>query len=173
MRYFIIVFIFCTFTFSVNSQKIATFQFSLIIENLIVYKDFTDQLNKFKQKKFDELKKEEDLLIAKKKDIEESKILLSEIKYLSKISEFNDQKKVFEKKVIKLNNYLKENIDINEEKILKEIINIVKKISMENSIDIVLSDEQYFLTSDTIDISGEIYNNLNNLNMTLKLSEYE
>ena len=44
---------------------------------------------------------------------------------------------------------------------------------MKNGIDIVLSDEQYFLTSDTIDISGEIYNNLNDLNITLKLSEYE
>ena len=173
MRYFIIVFILCLYAFNVNSQKIATFQFLLIIENLKVYNDFTDQLNKFKEKKFDELKKEEELLIAKKKDIEESKLLLSEIKYLSKISEFNDQKKIFEKKVIKLNNYLKKNIDINEDKILKEIINIVKKISMENSIDIVLSDEQYFLTSDAIDISGQIYNNLNNLNITLQLSQYE
>ena len=44
---------------------------------------------------------------------------------------------------------------------------------MKNGIDIVLSDEQYFLTSDTIDISGKIYNDLNKLNIILQLSEYE
>ena len=173
MRYLSILIITCIFSFSVHSQKIATFQFSLIIANLDVYKEFTDKLNKFKEKKFDELKNVEELLISKKRDIEESKILLSEIKYLSKISEFNEQKKIFEEKVFKLNNYLKENIEVNEKIILNEVINIVKKISIENNIDIVLSDEQYFLTSDVVDISGQIYNNLNNLDILLQLSKYE
>ena len=173
MRYIIIVFILCLLAFNVNSQKIATFQFALIIENLESYKDFKIQLNKFKEIKFSELNKEEELLVSKKKELEESKIILSEIKYLSKVSEFNEQKKNFEQKVINLNNYLKENIEINENKILKEIVNIIRKISMENGIDIVFSDEQYFLTSDTIDISGKIYNDLNKLNIILQLSEYE
>ena len=173
MRYIIIVFILCLLAFNVNSQKIATFQFALIIENLETYKDFKNQLNKFKEIKFSELNKEEELLVSKKKELEESKIILSEIKYLSKISEFNEQKKNFEQKVINLNNYLKENIEINENKILKEIVNIIRKISLENGIDIVFSDEQYFLTSDTMDISGKIYNDLNKLNIILQLSEYE
>jgi len=173
LRYIIIVFILCLLAFNVNSQKIATFQFALIIENLESYKDFKIQLNKFKEIKFSELNKEEELLVSKKKELEESKIILSEIKYLSKVSEFNEQKKNFEKKVNNLNNYLKENIEINENKILKEIVNIIRKISLENGIDIVFSDEQYFLTSDTIDISGKIYNDLNKLNIILQLSEYE
>ena len=173
MRYIIIVFILCLLAFNVNSQKIATFQFALIIENLESYKDFKIQLNKFKEIKFSELNKEEELLVSKKKELEESKIILSEIKYLSKVSEFNEQKKNFEQKVINLNNYLKENIEINENKILKEIVNIIRKISLENGIDIVFSDEQYFLTSDTMDISGKIYNDLNKLNIILQLSEYE
>ena len=173
MRYIILVIILCLLAFNVNSQKIATFQFALIIENLEAYKDFKNQLNKFKEIKFSELNKEEELLVSKKKELEESKIILSEIKYLSKVSEFNEQKKNFEQKVINLNNYLKENIEINENKILKEIVNIIRKISMENGIDIVFSDEQYFLTSDAIDISGKIYNDLNKLNIILQLSEYE
>ena len=80
---------------------------------------------------------------------------------------FNEQKKNFEKKVINLNNYLKENIEINENEVLKEIVNIIKKISMENGIDIVFSDEQYFLSSDSIDVSVQIYNSINNLNLDL------
>ena len=173
MRYITLVILFCFLAFDVNSQKIATFQFALIIENLESYKDFKNQLNKFKEKKFSELNKEEKLLVSKKEELEDSKIILNEIKYLSKVSEFNEQKKIFEQKVNNLNNYLKENIETNENKILKEIVNIIRKISIENGIDIVFSDEQYFLTSDTIDISGQIYNDLNKLNIILKLSEYE
>ncbi len=173
MRYFTIVIFFCLLAFNVYSQKIATFQFALIIENLESYKDFKNQLNIFKEKKFSELNKEEKLLVSKKKELEDSKIILSEIKYLSKVSEFNEQKNIFEQKVNNLNNYLKQNIEINENKILKEIVNIIRKISIENGIDIVFSDEQYFLTSDAIDISGKIYNELNKLNIILQLSEYE
>ena len=156
-----------------NAQKIATFKFFIIIENLQVYKDFTTKLNQFKKKKFDELKKEEESLITKKKDIEDSKILLSEIEYLSRISEFNEQKINFEKKVNKLNNYLKENIEKNENIILKEIINIVKQISIKNDFDVVLSDEQYFLASENVDISGQIFNDLNNLQIKLELTKYD
>ena len=126
-----------------------------------------------KKKKFDDLKKEESLLISNKNEIEDSKILLSEIEYLSRVSEFNELKKNFEEKVNKFNNYLKKSIEVNENKILNEIVKIVKKIAVENEIDIIFSDEQYFLASDNIDISGQIYNELNNLNITLQLTPYE
>ena len=82
-------------------------------------------------------------------------------------------KKNFEEKVNKFNNYLKESIEINEKRILNEIVKIVKKIAVENEIDIIFSDEQNFLASDNIDISGQIYNELNNLNITLQLTPYE
>ena len=156
-----------------NAQNIAIFNISHILENLQVYKDFTHQLNEFQKKKFEELKKEEELLINEKKDIEESKILLSESEYLNRISIFNDKKNNFENKVNKLNNYLSTNIEINENKILNEIINIVQKIAMKNDIDIVFSDEQYFLATETINISDQIYKDLNNLEILLELSEYE
>ena len=156
-----------------NAQNIATFKFSIIIENLQVYKDFNTQLEEFKKKKFDQLKNEETLLINIKKEIEESKILLSEIEYKSRISKFEEKRNNFQKKVNKLNNYLNENIEINEEKILKEIVNIVKIIATENNIDIIFADDQYFLSTDNIDISGQIYNKLNNLNIILELNKYE
>ena len=173
MRYFCVIFIICFAATNLNAQKIAIFKFSLIIENLQAYKDFTLNLNEFKKKKFEDLKKEESLLITKKNEIEDSKILLSEIEYLSRISEFNKLKKNFEEKVNKFNNYLKKSIEVNENIILNEIVKIVKKIAVENEIDIIFSDEQYFLASDNIDISGQIYNELNNLNIILQLTPYE
>ena len=50
--------------------------------------------------KIDDLKKEESLLITKKNEIEDSRILLSENEYLKRISAFDIQKKILKKKYI-------------------------------------------------------------------------
>ena len=68
---------------------------------------------------------------------------------------------------------MQENIELNENKILKEIVDIVRSIAIENNIDIILFEEQYFLASDAVDISEQIYNKINNINIILQLSKYE
>ena len=173
MRYLIFFFLFSLFSFELHAQKIATFKFSLILDNLNAYKNFTNDLDNFKKKKFDELKSEEILLLEQKNEIEESKLLFSEEEYLNKVTEYNLIKEKFENKIKKLNNYLQKNIDNNEKIIMFQIIEILKQIAQENGIDIIFSDEQYFLSSDSIDVSEQIYNNINKLNLDLKLSEYE
>ena len=53
------------------------------------------------------------------------------------------------------------------------IVKILKKIAEDKEINIVFSDEQYFLSSDSIDVSVQIYNSINNLNLDLQLSKYD
>ena len=173
MKYLSITIIFCLVAFNVYAQKIATFKFAFILENLPAYNDFITHINDFKKKRFEELRKQEELLIIKKKEIDDSEVLLSKNEYLSIITEFNESKDNFENSVNKLNNYLKENIELTEKKILNEIANIIKEIATENSLDIVFFDEQYFLASDSMDISDQISNNLNNLKIILQLTPYE
>ena len=173
MRFFSIILIVCLTSFNLNGQKIATFKFSYILENLLSYKNFINQLDEFKKKKFNELQNEENALVAKLNEIEESKILLSEKKYLEKISEFDIEKQKFEKKVSKLNNYLNENLEKNENIILIQVVNIAKKIAIEKNIEIIFSDDQYFLALDNIDISEKIFKELNILNINLQLLIYE
>ena len=173
MKYLSITIIFCLVAFNVYAQKIATFKFAFILENLPAYNDFITHINDFKKKRFEELRKQEELLIIKKKEIDDSEVLLSKNEYLIIITEFNESKNNFENSVNKLNNYLKENIELTEKKILNEIANIIKELATENSLDIVFFDEQYFLASDSIDISDQISNSLNNIKITLQLSLYE
>ena len=173
MKHFYIIIIFCFFAFHVFSQNIATFNFSFIVNNLASYKDFKNQLDEFRKIEFEKLKLQEDLLIENKKEIEDSKLLLNETEYLNRINVFNKEKIIFENKVHKLNNFIQENINVNEDIILKEIINIVKIIATKKNIDIVFYDEQYFLSSETVDISKIIFEELSNLDISLKLSNYE
>jgi len=173
LKYIIIISITILLSINLNAQKIATFKFSLILENVVAYNNFTKDLESFKKKIFVELKDEENRLISLRNEIEDSKVLFSESEYLKKISEYNVAKEKFENKVNKLNNYLQENIEVNENKILFHIVKILKKIAEDKGINIVFSDEQYFLSSDSIDVSVQIYNSINNLNLDLQLSKYD
>ena len=56
---------------------------------------------------------------------------------------------------------------------MNQIITITKKIATENNIDIIFSDDQYFIASDASDLSQEILKNLINSNISLSLSKYE
>jgi len=159
-----------TFSFADN---IAIFQFSKILNNLESYKIFVNELENFKKKKFEEYKNEEQILLSKKNKIEESKILLDDDEYQRRIYNFNNEANLFEKKVTKLNNYLKINIENNEKIILNEINKIVKKIAIDKKIDIVLSEEQYFIASENIDLSELINISLNNIKLNLKLTPFE
>ena len=50
--------------------------------------------------------------------------------------------------------------------ILNEISIIVKNIAIENKIDLVFSDNQYYLSTDSIDISNIIIEKLNKAEFT-------
>ena len=95
MKYLRIIFIFFLFTTNADAQKIGTFKFSLILQNLESYKNFMIKLDDFKKKKFEELRNQENLLVTDLKEIEDCKILLIEIEYLSRISEVEEEKKKF------------------------------------------------------------------------------
>ena len=59
MKFIIIIFITCFLSINLNAQKIATFKFSLILENVEAYNNFTKELESFKKKIFVDLKNEE------------------------------------------------------------------------------------------------------------------
>ena len=145
---------------------------SLVLKNLESYQKFLIDLNNFKNNKFTELKIIEESLLKEKKEINDSKILLSQSEFEKKMIEFNQKSSNFQDKVNKLNSYLEINIRNNEQLILKEITEISKIIASENKIDLILFDDQFFLSSDIIDISKKIHEILNKRNINIKLSEY-
>ena len=173
MKIFYFVFILFFISFNANSEKIATFKLSHIFSNLIVYNEFLNELESFKKKKFEELKVIENSLLIKKNEIEDSKILLSEDEFNKRVNQFNIEKRQFEEKINNINILLQKNLEINEAVILNEIAKITKQIAIQKNIDIILSEEQYYLASDNIDISNLIFEKLNNIEIKLKLTDFD
>ena len=173
MRIFLFFIFFYLLSYNSYAINVATFQFSKILDNSIHYEKFRKELDIFKEKTFFDLKKEEENLFIKKNKIIDSKVILNEEEYKKKISEYEIETKNFEFKVNKYNNYIQSNIEFNENIILNKISTIVQNIVVENNIELVLNDNQYYLSSDNIDISNIIIEKLNKIELKLILKNYE
>jgi len=149
------------FSFSLNSTEIATFKISYVIDNSIEFSEFIDKLDSLKTKMQNELLKDENELIEKKNKIEESKIIFTESEYNQQIEDYNILANSFKEKFDEFNNHINMNIVKNKEIVINEIIDIVKILSSNNKIDIILNEDQYFLASDDVDISKQIIEILN------------
>jgi len=157
------------FSFSIYSAEIATFKLSYIIDNSLEFKKFFDKLDSLRTKLENELIEDENILISKKNKIEESKMIFSETEYSQQIENYNKLTSLFKGKLEDFNNHINMNIEKNKNILIDEIIEITKELSQSNKIDIILNEDQYFLSSEKIDISDKIIEILNKKQLDLKV----
>ena len=159
------------FSYSVDSTEIATFKISYIIDNSLEFDKFIVKLDVLKKKMQNELLEDEKVLIEKKNKIEESKIIFSESEYNQKIENYNILANSYKDKFEEFNNHINMNIEKNRNIVINEIIKITKKISLSNNFDIILNEDQYFLSSDNVDVSNQIIEMLNEKKLNLEIIE--
>ena len=97
---------------------------------------------------------------------------MTKSEYDTKTADFNIEKNNFELKIDKYNSYIRLNIEFNENIILNEISQIVKNIAIENKIDLVLNENQYYISSDHMNISNIIIQKLNKTKLELMLKDF-
>lgn len=164
----IIVFLFVTKSHAIN---IATIKIDYIINNVDNYKIFLNELNKKKQSIDDELRNKENILLKEKKDIEDSELILSSDEISIRLSEYDIKVNNFKEEINSFNSYFSQNIDINRNLIINQIIEIVKNISKDNFIDLIIDERNYFLSSDKIDVSLNVIEIINQRNINFNLLE--
>ena len=169
MKIFAFFFILFCLSNSIFAEKISTIKLSYLIENSIEYQSFIEKLKIKKQTIFENLTKDEKILEAQKIEIDESKIVLSEEEYNNLITIYNNEVKLYQEKIEKYNFLLEKNINFNQKKIIDEIYLLVKDISINNKIDLVLNEDQYFISSESNDISKLVLNELNNKELNLEI----
>jgi len=157
------------FSSSINAQKIATIKISYLITNSIVYSDFIKKLNITKKSFTNNLKVEEEKLIFQEKKIEDSKLILDDISLNKLIEIYNIEINNYQKKINNFNNEIDQVVNFNQNIIVNEIIPIVQLISETQNIDIVLNEDQYFLSAQNNDISEFVLKELNKKKIELKI----
>ena len=159
---FIIFTIICIFSKNLLALNLATINIAYILEKSISYNNFLDELSIKKLELQDTLVLKETELEKLKQDIDNAKLIISEDELNIMISNYNNQLKILDQEVKKINLFFSKNIENNKNIIIKQIISYIENISNESNIDIILTEEQYFMSSKKIDISDQIINLINN-----------
>ncbi|SVA29499.1 uncharacterized protein METZ01_LOCUS82353 [marine metagenome] len=142
------------------SNNIATINISYIIDKNIEFQHFLKNLDKEQKLMNDVFKKKNLQLENEKKEIEDLQLILNtqeiNIKnnlFIKKVEEFNAEIKQFDY-------YINKNIEINQNIIINKIIKIASDISNSQKIDIVFDETNFFISSDKIDISNLVIEQL-------------
>ena len=159
---FIIFTIICIFSTNLLALNLATINIAYILEKSISYNNFLDELSIKKLELQDTLVLKETELEKLKQDIDNAKLIINEDELNIMISNYNNQLKILDQEVKKINLFFSKNIENNKNIIIKQIISYIENISNESNIDIILTEEQYFMSSKKIDISDQIINLINN-----------
>ena len=169
MKYFFSYFFCLFFSFSLLSQEIATIKLSYLIENSKDYISFINDLESQKKSFYDSLIEQEKILNERKNEIEESKLILNNEEINKLVNDYNEDLIIYQDKIENYNFFVKNNIDTNQKIIIQEIIEIVQQISLERKFNIILNEDQYFISSESIDISKLVLEKLNNKKLNLKI----
>ena len=168
-RKLIIFIIFFIFPTNLSAINIATINIAYILEKSSSYNNFLDELSKKKLELQNALDIKEKDLTKLKQEIDSSKLIVNEDELNLMISNYNNKLQILDQEVNEINLFFSKNIEINKNTIIKQIISYIEEISIKSNIDIVFTEEQYFMSSKKIDISNEIITLINDDIIILKI----
>ena len=89
------------------------------------------------------------------------------------INNYNKELSKYDLLIENFNNHYQNEIIVARELILKEIINILEKYSLNNNLDLVLDSNSYIIASNAINITNIIDNKLDNIKLELEFKNFE
>ena len=144
-----------------------------LIDNNKIYKKTLKDIELNQQKYLEELDIKENELKIKLKEIEESKLILNKDEINLQIENYNNQLSQFTILIEEFNFHYQNQIISIREAILKEILLLLEKYALENNVDIILDSTTYLIASNSLDITNNINNELEKLNLNLEYKDFE
>lgn len=171
----IISFLTCIFIFfssAALSTNIRVLDFQKIIEKnnslTILYKKITDDQESHNLK----FENEEINLKNQLNKIEKLKLILDPVELEIEIESYNQKLNNFNKQIDNFNLHYEEQINNLKQKIINNILEILKKYSLNNNIDLILDSNNYILSSNSINITDKIIEQLNKKKIEINFEKY-
>ena len=142
------------------SNNIATINISYIIDKNIEFQNFLNTLDSEQKLMNDAFKKKNLQLENEKKEIEDLQLILNPQEISAKNNLFVKKVELFNQEIQQFDYYIKKNIEINQSIIINKIIKISSDISKSQNIDIIFDETNFFISSDKIDISNLVVEQL-------------
>ena len=175
MRLTYIKIFFCInfFSFYVYSQTIAVVNVQSLIDNNITYQNFLKDIESNQQEYLKNFDLKENELRVKLKEIEESKLILSESEINLQIENYNNELSEFTILIEEFNLHYQNEIIKIRDSILNEIIKLLENYAIKNSVDLMLDSTSYLIASNALDITNIINSELNKLNIKMEYKNFE
>ena len=171
---YIIIFFFINIITSITfSQTIAIVNVQSLIDNNIIYKKTLKDIESNQQKYLKNFDTKENEVKTKLKNIEEAKLILSDEEINFQIENYNNELSKFTTLIEEFNLHYQNQIINIKEVILKEILKLLEKYAIENRIDIILDSTTYLIASNSLDITNNINEELEKLNLNLEYKDFE
>ena len=171
---YIIIFIFINiFSTNIFSQTIAIVNVQFLIDNNKIYQKTLQDIEINQEKYLKDFNSMENELATKFNEIEESKLILNDEEINIQIENYNNQLSQFSTLIEEFNTHYQNEINKIREKILKEILKLLEKYALENSVDLILDSTTYLIASNSLDITMDINSELEKLNLNLEYKDFE
>ena len=171
--YIILFLFFNIFSSKIFSQTIAIVNVQSLIDNNKTYQKTVKDIEINQEKYLKDFNIIENELIIKLNEIEESKLILSEEEIGKQIENYNNQLSQFSTTIEEFNFHYQNEIIKIREIILKEILKLLEKYALENSVDLILDSTTYLIASNSLDITIDINSELEKLNLNLEYKDFE
>ena len=160
-------------SFYVYSQTIAVVNVQSLIDNNIIYQNLLKDIESNQQEYLKNFDLKENELRIKLKEIEESKLILSESEINLQIENYNNELSEFTILIEEFNLHYQNEIIKIRDSILNEIIKLLEYYAIENNVDLMLDSTSYLIASNALDITNIINNELNKLNIKMEYKNFE
>ena len=170
---YIIIFLFINILSpKIFSQTIAIVNVQTLIDNNKIYQKIIKDIEINQDKYLKDFNLMENELTTKLNEIEEAKLILSEEEINKQIEDYNNQLSQFSIKIEEFNFHYQNEIIKIREVILKEILKLLEKYALENSVDLILDSTTYLIASNSLDITTDINSELEKLNLNLEYKDF-
>ena len=170
----LLIFVFVIFFYKFSlAQNIVVIDIQFLIDNNEKYTIKIEEIEKNQQKYLDNFLVQENELSDILKNIEESKLILSQNEISIQIDEYNKKVAEFSSLVEKFNSHYQNEVIMVREFLLKEIIKLLEKYAIENEIDLILDASSYLIASNSLDITEKIKRELQKLDFKLEHKDFE
>jgi len=153
---------------SIQSQKILVINLEYIINNSNQYQEIIKIILKAQELKKNYFEKEEETIKSKLNEIENSKLILSKNEIKLKIDEYNKIFSNFKDDIDEFNFHYDNQISNIRNQILEKIVKLLEEYAIENKIDLIFDNKNYIISSNSIDITDIILNELNTIDLNLQ-----
>ncbi len=171
--YIILFLVINIFSSKIFSQTIAIVNVQSLIDNNKIYQKTVKDIEINQEQYLKDFNIIENELIKKLNEIEESKLILSEEEIGKQIENYNNQLSQFSITIEEFNFHYQNEIIKIREIILKEILKLLEKYALENSVDLILDSTSYLIASNSLDITIDINSELEELNLNLEYKDFE